>query len=282
MRVAILPGKLPPGMHLFPPVTVPRLGGVPGGLDLGHPRYGTVPFGDLAALAVCTVPLEGAETPVLLLFAAGQRRPFLVRTTKVRAADFGLAGAAHRPEHLRALILHLAAQAPHLAVDSDTLDFLRGRMLCPRGDRLGDLADAIGLILVNGEELAEADRGPAAPVSPAAPPAASPRLWIGRETNVLVVLVPGAVVLARIPAGELAARAERLRAGGDPGEVLGQGAFRLPNAAFVRVRQVRSAQAIEIEYRVGDGSRKAAVPYGGDEAAGDELFAALKSHLGSR
>ncbi|HEX9732871.1 MAG TPA: hypothetical protein VGG06_12910 [Thermoanaerobaculia bacterium] len=293
MRVAVLPGKLPPGMHLFPPVTVPRLGAVPGGLDLGHPRHAAVAFADLTAVAVCTVPLEGAETAVILLFAAGQRRPFLVHAPKVRAADFGLAGAAHRPDNLRALIVRLAALAPHLAVDSDTLDFLRGRMLRPRGDRLGDLADAIGLILVSGDELEEVDLGASAEASPpaaspaaaspAAAPVEGPQVWVGRETGVLAVLAPGAVVLARLPEGELAAGAERLRAGADLAQVLGKNAFRIPNAAFVRVRHVRSAQAIEIEYRVRDGgSRKAAVPYGGDEAGGDELFAALRSHLASR
>lgn len=157
MRVAVLPGKLPPDMQLFPPVPLTGLGAVPGGLDLGRPGLGAVPFGDLAAIAACTVPVEGAETPVLLLFAAGRRRPYSVQATKIRAAEFGLDGPAHRPENLRALLLGLARRAPHAAVDSDTLDFLRGRMLRSRGDGLGDLADAIGLILVHGEELEEVE-----------------------------------------------------------------------------------------------------------------------------
>lgn len=312
MKVADLPGKLLPGMQLFPPLVSQSLGGAPGGLDTGVPRIGTVPFSHLAAVSVCTVPAQGAEVPVMLLFVGGQRRPVAVEATKIRARELGVEGPPHRPENLRKLILHFARQAPHLVVDSATLDFLRGRMLLSRGDRLSDLADAVGMILVRGEGIREVE--PGAPSSPAplpggegsrspgiAPPSPpgrgagdegqppagegsrgpNDRLWVHPENRVLVAFSPGKVLVSGRDPSEVAALARPIGAGADPDAVLSGRAAEIPSSAFLHVRMNRGSKVIELEYRSRDGARKAAVPYGRDDA-GQELFEALRRHLGSR
>ncbi len=303
VRIATLPGKLLPGMHLFPPLMANRLGrapggsapggrapggrapggrapggSAPGGLDLGLPRVGEVAFGSLTALAVRSTHMEGAEIPILLLFVGGQRRPFAVYATKVQAADFGIEGSAHRPAELRALVLRLAEQAPHLVIDEVTWDFLQGRMLTSIGAKLGDLADAIGLILVNKEPLKEVDL-PGAKV-PAPSPAEAPGIWVSPAGNVLVAFARRSVFLAGMKADEITPAAERLRAGADPREVLGSRVGEIPNTAFARIRRDRGSKAVELELRTKDGTRKTLIPYA-EDAAGDELFEAFKNHLGS-
>lgn len=306
MRVADLPGKLPPGMHLFPPLTAQQLGGSSAGLDPGLPQLGVVPFGHLAAVAACTVPAQGAEVPVLLLFVGGQRRPVAVEATKVRAAELGVDGPPHRPENLRRLIVELARRAPHLVVDSATFEFLQGRMLRSRGEKLADLADAVGLILVEGKGIREVDfplaapppepppPAPPPPPSPPAPPppppppappspspaapAASAALWVHPQSRMLAAFVPGAVLFAALSPEEVSACARQIREGAEARQVLGGRGAEIPNSSFLHVRRSRASKAVEIEYRSGDGTRKASVPYGEDES-GDELFAALRRHL---
>lgn len=152
MRVAPLPGKLPSGIQLFPPLTAQTLGAKPEGLDVGLPKVGVIPLSHLAAVSACTVNSQGAAVPLLMLFAGGQRRPVAVEATKIQWRELGIEGPPHRPEHLRALILQLIRLAPHTVVDSATFEFLQGRMLQFRDEKLSDLADAIGLILVQGQD----------------------------------------------------------------------------------------------------------------------------------
>lgn len=151
----MLPAKLPPGMQLFPPLTTQSLGRSPGGLDSGLPQIGEIPFAHLVAVAACTITSVTVDVPVLLLFVGGHRRPVAVEATKIRGKELGMSGPPHRPENLRWLILQLVQAAPHVVVDSATLEFLRGRMLEARGERLSDLADAIGLMLVKGGDIRE-------------------------------------------------------------------------------------------------------------------------------
>lgn len=160
MRVAALPGKLPAGLQLFPPLMAQTLGISAEGLDIALPQCGTIPLPHLTAVSACTVPTLGAEVPVLLLFVGGQRRPVAVEATKIRGRELGVAGPPHRAENLRALILQLLRMAPHAIVDSATFEFLQGRMLQTRGDRLSDLADAVGLILVQGQTVQEIEFPP--------------------------------------------------------------------------------------------------------------------------
>jgi hypothetical protein len=298
VRVADLPGKLLPGMQLFPPLVSQSLGGAPGGLETGVAQIGTVPFSHLAAVSVCTVRAHGADVPLVLLFVGGQRRPVAVEATKIRARELGIEGPPHRPENLRKLILHLAREAPHLVVDSATLEFLRGRMLLSRGDRLSDLADAVGMILVRGEGIREVEAGAPSPPAPLpegegsrSPGIELPspsgrgaggegRLWVHPENRVLVAFSPGKVFLSGSNAAEVAALAGPIGAGADPCEVLAGRAAEIPSAAVTHVRMNRGAQVIELEYRSRDGARKAAVPYGREDA-GRELFEALRRHLGS-
>ena len=304
MRLVELPGKLPPGMQLFPPLTSQSLSGSSTGLQTGVPQVGEVPYEHLAAVSVCTVPSQGAEVPMLLLFAGGQRRPVAVEVTKIRTRELGIEGAPHRPENLRKLVLALLRRAPHAAVDSATFEFLQGRMLRSRGERLSDLADAVGLSLVNGSEIREVDfpaaapdgaPPPAAPASPPSPPpapsAAEPTpatppaptrtaLWVHPEHQALMAFLPGVVFLVGRDPTETQALAQHIAAGADPRTVLAGRAFEIPSSAFAHVRRSRETKCIELEYRSADGPRKLAVPYG-HEAAGQELFATLRQHLGA-
>lgn len=147
MQIRVVDLKLGASSLQNTPVDLPRITSGEAGLNLNYRALTDVAPAQLRILSVFSLVQGGQQTPKLLFFLQGERRPFAIDGFKIQYTDFPIVRADTVAPQLRAFSHYLVQCNPEVGVDRWTYDFLRGQPPKVLEKDIVILATALGGVL---------------------------------------------------------------------------------------------------------------------------------------